>query len=97
MIEDMGKFLTLGCLVSALMFGQAPKKKITGAADLPKFQYTIKGKVEDLITSDEAFRPFSAQLRKDVDSVLRDYDISDAATKRGLLAVLASLDVLEGK
>jgi hypothetical protein len=42
------------------------------------------------------FRPFAAQVRKNVESVLRDYEIDDAATKRGLLATLVALDVLEG-
>ena len=42
------------------------------------------------------FRPFAAQVRKNVESVLRDYEIDDAATKRGPLATLVALDVLEG-
>ncbi len=88
--------LTLG-LTPALLFGQPAKKKITRAADVPKFDYKITGKVEDLIKSEEAFRPFATQLRKDTESVLRDYDIEDAATKRGLLSTLLALDLLEGK
>jgi subtilisin family serine protease len=79
-----------------LLFAQPPKKKITRAADVPEFQYSINGKVEDLIRSEQAFRPFAAQVRKNVESVLRDYEIDDAATKRGLLATLVALDILEG-
>ena len=86
-----------GSLIPVLLMGQAPRKKITRAADVPQFQYSIKGKVEDLIQSEEAFRPFAAQVRKNVESVLRDYDVEDASTKRGLLGVLASLDMLEGR
>lgn len=83
-------------VVPLLLLAQPPKKKITRAADLPQFQYSISGKVEDLIRSEQAFRPFAAQLRKNVESVLRDYEIDDAATKRGLLSTLAALDILEG-
>jgi subtilisin family serine protease len=83
-------------LVPVLLFAQPPKKKITRAADVPKFEYTISGKVEDLVRSEQAFRPFAAQVRKNVESVLRDYEIDDAATKRGLLSTLVALDILEG-
>jgi len=86
-----------GSLIAGLLVAQAPRKKITRAADVPQFQYSIKGNVEDLVQSEEAFRPFAAQVRKNVESVLRDYDVEDAATRRGLLGVLASLDLLEGR
>jgi subtilisin family serine protease len=84
------------CLVPVLIFAQPPKKKITRAADVPEFQYSISGKVEDLVRSEQAFRPFAGQVRTNVESVLRDYEIDDAATKRGLLATLVALDMLEG-
>jgi subtilisin family serine protease len=80
-----------------LLFGQAPKKKITRAADVPQFQYTVSGKVEDLVKSEQAFQQFAAQVRKNVESVLRDYEIEDAATRRGLLGTLAALDLLDGR
>jgi hypothetical protein len=87
----------LACaLLPILIFAQAPKKKILRAADLPRFQYSINGKVEDLVRSEQAFAPFAAQVRKNVESVLRDYEIDDAATKRGLLSTLVALDILEG-
>ncbi len=98
-IELMGTRLLarLVCsLIPVLLLAQPPKKKILRAADVPQFQYSISGKVEDLVRSEQAFRPFAEQLRKNVESVLRDYDIDDAATKRGLLATLFALDMLEG-
>ena len=82
-------------LVPALLLGQAPKKKITRAADVPQFQYSIRGKVEELVKSAEAFRVVAAQIRTNVESILREYNIEDASTKRGLLEILASLDLLE--
>jgi subtilisin family serine protease len=83
-------------LFPVLLFAQPPKKKITRAADVPQFQYSISGKVEDLVRSEQAFHPFAAEVRKNVESVLQDYEIDDAATKRGLLATLVALDILEG-
>jgi len=86
-----------GSLVPVLLFAQPPRKKITRAADVPQFQYSIKGSVEDLVQSEEAFRPLAAEMRKNVESILRDYDVEDASTKRGLVGVLASLDLVEGR
>ncbi len=75
----------------------APKKTISRAADLPSFTYSVSGTAEDLLTKEETFHPFAVQLRKDVESVLAEYDISDRGTRRGLLNVLLALDLLEGK
>jgi subtilisin family serine protease len=83
-------------LLPALLSAQSPKKKITRAADLPQFEYKITGKVEDLVKSEEAFKPFAAQVRKNVESILRDYEIEDPATSRSLLGTLAALDLLDG-
>lgn len=75
----------------------APKKIITRAADLPSFTYTISGTTEKLMTDEGTFRPFAVQLRKDVESVLAQYDINDRGARRDLLNVLLALDLLEGK
>lgn len=82
---------------TGLVLAQAPKQKITRAADVPQFSYPVTGKVEDLVHSDEAFAKLMAQIRKDVESVLANYDIEESATKRRLLGTLASLDILEGR
>lgn len=84
------------CAATSLQ-GQTPEKKITRAADVPQFSYPVTGKVEDLLHSDEAFAKLTAQIRKDVESVLTNYDIEESATKRHLISTLASLDMLEGK
>jgi subtilisin family serine protease len=89
--------LTFLALAAALIPAQTPKKKITRAADVPQFSYPISGKVEDLLHSDEAFTKLMAQIRHDVESVLANYDIEEAATKRRLIGTLARIDVLEGK
>ena len=82
-------------LIAIPAFAQAAKQKITRAADLPQFQYPINGKVEDLVKSEEAFRPFAIEVRKNVESILRDYEIADPSAKRALLKILVALDVLE--
>jgi subtilisin family serine protease len=90
--------LGIACLfIATLSFAQASKQKITRAADLPRFQYSIKGKVEDLVKLENVFRPFAAEVRKNVDSVLRDYEIEDPSAKRGLLSTLVTIDILENR
>lgn len=89
--------IALALCLLAVAANAAEKKKITRAADLPVFQYPINGSVEDLVQSQAAFQALATQIRRDVESVLRDYDIEDASAKRGLLSVLVSLDMLDGK
>jgi subtilisin family serine protease len=92
------RFLLIACLFMATQsFAQASKQKITRAADLPRFQYSVKGKVEDLVKSEALFRPFAAEVRKNVESVLRDYDIEDPSTSRSLLSILVALDILDNR
>src|SRR5579872_4135286 len=87
----------IGLVAAPFVLAQAPKKKITRAADVPQFSYAITGRVEDLLHSDEALTKLTAQIRKDIESTLANYDIEESATKRRLLGTLARLDVLEGK
>ena len=75
----------------------AEKKRIEKAADLPRFSYKIDDKLEDLVRNDGRFRLFAAQVRRDDESVLAEYDIADKATRRQILSVLAELDFLEGQ
>jgi subtilisin family serine protease len=90
-------FALLGLVSAALIPAQAPKQKITRAADVPQFNYPISGKIEDLLHSDAAFAKLTAQIRHDIESVLANYDIDEAATRRRLIGTLARLDILEGK
>ncbi len=72
------------------------KQRIEKAADLPRFSYQIDGKIEDMIRDDAKFKPFGAQVRRDLESVLAQYDIQDKATSRQILTELAQLDMLDG-
>jgi subtilisin family serine protease len=94
-------FARLLALLLALAFagGAAAqtKQRIEKAADLPRFNYPINGKVEDMLHDDARFKPFAAAVRHDVEGVLAQYDIPDHATKRALLGELAQLDMLDGR
>ena len=88
--------LCLSLVLSAAADAQ-PKQRIDKAADLPRFSYTLDGKVEDLLRDDAKFKPFAAAVRRDVESVLAKYDIADKSSERELLAQLVQLDMLEGR
>ncbi len=80
-----------------LLVAQAPKQKITRAADLPVFTYKMEPTVEDVLQSDQKFAALAAEIRKNVESVLANYEIEDKATLRGLLSTLVALDMLDGR
>ncbi|HZD45922.1 MAG TPA: hypothetical protein VE109_07555, partial [Acidobacteriaceae bacterium] len=64
---------------AATSFAQTAAKKVVKTQDdLPRFNYAIAGTVTELLNSDDAtFNAFAAKVRRDVDSVLNDYDIQD--------------------
>ena len=90
-------------LISAFAFAFAAnaiaqtKPRIEKAADLPRFSYKVEGNVEDILRDDAKFARFAADVRRDAESVLRDYEIDDRATLRQLEGELAQLDYLDGK
>lgn len=90
-------FLWIVAVLGAFPAQAQTRQKIARAADVPQFQYTVKGKVEELVKSEDLFRPFAGLVRRNIESVLRDFDIDDAATRRDLLGTLVALDVLEGR
>jgi subtilisin family serine protease len=72
------------------------KKRIDKAADLPRFSYKLDGRIEDMIRDDAKFKSLAGEVRRDLESVLAQYDIEDKATLRQILAELAQLDMLDG-
>ena len=72
------------------------KKRIDKAADLPRFSYKLDGRIEDMVRDDAKFKPFAGEVRRDLESVLAQYDIEDKATLRQILSELAQLDILDG-
>src|SRR5207244_13385289 len=71
------------------------KKRIDKAADLPRFSYKLDSRIEDMVRDDAKFKPFAGEVRRDLESVLAQYDIEDKATLRQILAELAQLDMLD--
>lgn len=71
--------------------------KITKQDDLPRHTYEVTGTVTELVQSPEAFAPFAAAVRADIEADLETYDIEDPTTLSGLHGTLLSLDILEGR
>jgi hypothetical protein len=94
----MTRWLAL-VLALALAGGAAAqtKKRVEKADELPRFNYVIDGKVEDLIRDDAKFAKFAAEVRRDTESVLAGYDIADKSAERQLLGTLVQLDMLAGR
>jgi hypothetical protein len=86
----------LAAVVAASALAEG-KKRIEKAADLPRFTYRIEGKLENLVRDEKAFRRFAAEVARDTQSVLDQYDIADKSAQRDLLAVLERIDFLEGR
>jgi subtilisin family serine protease len=73
------------------------KQRIEKAADLPRFSYPVRDKVEALVRDADKFNAFATAVRRDTESVLRDYDIADKAEERSLRGLLVMLDMLDGR
>lgn len=73
------------------------KQKVTSVDQLPRFSYTIPGSLIELLTSEEAFRPFADRVRIDAESVLAQYDIDDKAELSQWHGVLMAIALLEGR
>jgi subtilisin family serine protease len=93
-------FATLLVPFLALLFagGAAAEGKthIDKAADLPRFSYKLDAKIEDMVRDDAKFKPFAADVRRDLEGTLAKYEIEDRATLRQMLTELAQLDMLDG-
>ena len=83
-------------MATSVAFAQE-KKRVEKAADLPRFSYTIDGRLEDTVRDDKRFKAFAQAYRRDTESVLAAYDIQDKATLRQMLGSLVQLDFLEGR
>lgn len=73
------------------------KKRIDKEADLPRFTYSVQGRLETLVRDDKAFAELTGHIRRDTESILAQYDIADKSAERGRLAMLMMLDFLNDK
>jgi subtilisin family serine protease len=101
----MFKRKVAGFFVAVLLLAQvsfcasqaSTKKKVATQSDLPRFTYPMNMPASQLVQADSAtFDVLAAKVRSDVDSVFRDYDITDKATLRRLLSAQLSLQQLSG-
>ncbi len=94
--------LTFACLAVVVAVVAVPadradaKTRVENLDQLPRFAYPVEGSVADLVTSDDAFAEFAGAVRSDIEGVLAEYEIGDAATLQGYFNVLARLDLMAG-
>lgn len=80
---------------SALAAPSESRKVVRTQDDLPRHSYPIKGTAVELLNADDAtFNAWAAKVNADVDATLKDYDIQDHATLRGLLKTRLTYQVL---
>src|SRR5207249_12094566 len=75
--------------------GQQAKKRIENAKQLPVHSYRVPGKASVLLTDDVAFKVFVAELQKDLENDLQNYDIKDKTTLKKYYGPLMQIAVLE--
>jgi subtilisin family serine protease len=74
------------------------KRKVASQADLPRHSYPVAGLASELVQADNAaFGAFASRVRADIDAELRDYDIEDRSTLRGLLTTKLNLQEIAGE
>lgn len=90
--------LLIFCLIASCAVAQdSAKKKVNSQSDLPRFSYPISVRASELVQADaNTFNTFAAKVRADVDGVFRDYEITDKASTRQLLATRLDLQELAG-
>ncbi|MFT4179784.1 MAG: S8 family serine peptidase [Thermomonas sp.] len=75
----------------------ATRKVVTTQADLPMFEYPITAKsAMELIDGGPEFDTLAAQVQRDIESVLRDYDIRDVGTLENYHTALRNLALIRG-
>jgi len=95
-ISAFGYVLVL--LAPGLHSQMSGKKKVSNQSDLPRFTYPMTGLASDVLQADTAtFNAFAAEVKADLESIFRDYDIEDKATLRRLLSARLNLQQAAGE
>jgi hypothetical protein len=93
--------LTAACLTAGLLAGcasqQTKKIKITKLDDLPQHTYPVKGKVSDMVTSEQQIMTLAGQIRGNIEKDLATYEIDDPTTLQRMYGRLATIDMVEGR
>jgi len=84
---------------SAAQAQVAPKSRITRPSELPSFSYALTGNMEAFVRAGTSAPTLalSAAVRRDLESVLRTYDIADAGLIRSIKSSLTQIAMLEGR
>ncbi|UCG91368.1 MAG: S8 family serine peptidase [candidate division WOR-3 bacterium] len=78
------------------VYAQQPeKKKIASIDDLPRHTYEVTNTLTELMTSEELFAPFGAQVRADIENDLKTYEIENKSTVMAFHKTLLALDMYE--
>src|SRR5580704_10375987 len=87
----------LSCAWACACFAQ-PKKVVKNESELPRFTYKVTGNVADLLKPDSAaFKHLSVQVKADLDSILKNYQVEDKSTERELLGARLSFEEMAGQ
>lgn len=74
-----------------------PRTVVTTQAELPRHSYALTTKTASaLLDDDAAFDMLAAQIRRDTEATLRDYEIRDPEARYVLYSVLRNLALLRG-
>jgi subtilisin family serine protease len=73
------------------------RKTVHSIDDLPHRSYPLSGSVADLLAADAPpFEAMGQPMRAEIDTILRDYDVTDNATVRKLLQARLGLQIASG-
>src|SRR5437016_6056457 len=91
------RFITLSVISCAAVgtVGRQAKKRIENAEQLPVHSYPVPGQASVLLTDDVAFKVFVAELQKDLENDLQNYDIEDKTTLKKYYGPLMQIAILE--
>jgi hypothetical protein len=82
-------------LVLPLKADSVDRPKVRSEADLPQFSYPMTLTAQASLTSDAVtFAAFASHVKRDLESILRDYDIDDKGVLLSLLSDKVDLEVL---
>ena len=70
------------------------KKTVQTADDLPRHTYKVSEAPSAILTDDAAFAALAAEVRRDIDADLLNYDIRDRSTLQGYKSVQLALAML---
>ena len=69
------------------------KEKITSIDQLPSYTYTIPGKPSELVFLEEPFTILAEEVQKNINEVLKNYEIEDKTTLKRLYSSLISINL----